>query len=225
MPAPLRLLLTASIGLLAAPCLLQAESGNWGGQIGMVSPLGGTRTWTGSTVGPALDITESYSLGQVDAIRMRFGYWDVKASSSQPQVMVVPGYAGASYPAATTNEAFGFSYGAEYVRNLSSRFYILGGLGVNYLTVTRSGTFNLTAAGGGATSASFGANTFGPYLCLGAGFQFTHSLSLEARYQASSLKAQNRGVDLSSSGITSPGLATVDKLNLSTLSIGLALAF
>ena len=225
MPASLRLLLTVSMGLLAAPCLLQAESGNWGGEIGMVSPMGGTRTWTGSTVGPALDITESYPLGQRDAIRMRFGYWDVKASSSQPQLMVVPGYAAASYPAATTNEAFGFSYGAEYVRNLTGSVYVLGGLGVNYLTVTRSGTFDLTAAGSTSTAASFGANSFVPYACLGLGCQLTHNLAVEARYQTSSLKAQNRGVDLSNAGIGSPGQASVDKLTLSTLSIGLALAF
>ena len=225
MPAPLRLILTASIALLAAPCLLQAQSGAWGGQISMFSPMGGAKTWTGSTVGPALDITESFALGQDDTIRMRFGYWDAKASSSLPQVLAVPGGTPASVPANTRNEVFGFSYGGEYVRNLPARLYVLAGLGVTYLTATRTGTFDLTAAGYGPTSANFGANNFMPYFCLGLGCQLTHNLALEARYQASSLRAQSRGVDLSSAGIASPGQATVDKTSISGLTVGLALAF
>jgi len=225
MPAPLRLFLTASLGILAAPSLLQAQSGAWGGEIGVFSPMGGAKTWTGSTVGPALDITESFPLGQDDTIRMRFGYWDAKASSSLPQVLAVPGGAAASVPANTRNEAFGFTYGGEYVRNLPARLYVLGGLGVTYLTVTRTGTFDLTAAGYGPTSANFGANNFMPYFCLGLGCQLTRNLALEARYQASSLRAQYRGIDLSSAGIGGPGRVTVDKLSLSGLTLGLALAF
>lgn len=226
MATPFRAFLTTAAAFMAASCFLQAESGPWSGEIGAVSPSGGSKQWTGSTVGPSINVMQSYSLGNNDTIRMRFGYWDLKASNITPQTVIVPGGVAASYPASTTSEMFSFSYGADYIHFLPARFYVLGGLGVNYISASRTGTFDLTSAGGGLPNTTYSANNFVPYICLGAGYQITQSLALEARWQTTSMKAQQRPINLSSGGTyTTPGQAVVDKITAPVLTVGISVTF
>ncbi|WP_316415432.1 outer membrane beta-barrel protein [Mesoterricola silvestris] len=224
MGTSLRVLATTAAVLLASGAL-QAESGIWGGQIGMAQPSGGAKQWVDSTVGVALDVTDTYSLGGQDSVRMRFGYFTFKASSSAPQTLTVPGWAQATYPANTDNEAYAFTYGAEYVRTLPARLYVLAGLGVAYATANRTGTFDLTNAGAGPVKSNYDANNFVPYYCAGLGFQITRSLALEARYQTTSMKAQTRKLDLKGLGIATPAQVAFDKLTVSTLTFGVSLTF
>ena len=217
MGIPVRAYLLTAV--LATSGALHADTGGtWSGMLGAALPSGGTKQWVKTSIGPALDIMETYSLGSHDAIRMRFGYWDLKSSSDAPQTLILAKTAAASYPASTTNEVFGFSYGAEYVRTLPADFFVLGGLGVTYLSATRTGTFTLPS---GAVTTNFGANNFVPYLTAGLGFQITQSLAVEARWQTAAMKAQLRPVNIS--GATSQ--VQFDKLNVSTFTIGLNLTF
>jgi hypothetical protein len=216
--------LIAAVSLLAAAPALQAESGPWSGMLGAATPAGATRQWVGSTVGPSLDIMETYTLGTHDAIRMRFGYWDLKASRDMPDNLIVPGQAAAPYPANTTNEIFGFTYSAEYVYTLPARFYVLGGLGVTYVSATRTGTFDLSSIGSGKVSTNYGTNNFVPCVSLGLGFQLTSSLALEARWQTATMKDQKRPIDLTSVNL-GVGQEVFSKLNVSTLTVGLNVNF
>ena len=220
-----RTLLLSTAALLAASCALQAESGNWGGQIGGAQPSGDAKAWVGQTSGFSVDILDTYPLGNQDAVRMRFGFTTFKATSANPETLVLSSTAAASYPANTVNELFTFTYGGEYVYTLPARLYVLGGLGVAYVTATRKGTFDLTSAGNGQVATNYSANNFVPYFCAGAGWQITPTLALEARWQTTSLKAQVRPIDLSAGGFTAPGQVQFDKLSVSSLSLGLSLTF
>lgn len=220
-----RATLTAFALLLAAP-VLRADQGDWSGGIGAVQPLSGAKQWVNATTGPYVDILETFALTQSDFIRMRFGFWTLKSSTTSPQDLVLPGETAAgTFPASTTNELYGFTYGGEYYRNLPARTFVFGGLGVTYLTATRKGAFDLTSAGSGSASANYGANNFVPYFTAGLGVHLTRSLDLEARWQTATLKAQTRGIDLSSAGYTTAGTALVPKLTLSTVSVGLTVNF
>jgi hypothetical protein len=220
-----RTALTAA-ALLAASVALHADQGAWGGQVGAVQPTGGSKQWVNSTAGPSLDIFETFPLTSDDFVRMRFGYWDTKSSTGFTQQIILPGSAApGTFPASTTSELYGFSYGAEYLRNLPGRTFVFGGLGVTYLTADRSGTFDLTSAGYASANTSFSANNFVPYLTAGAGFRISRAVDLEVRWQTATLKAQNRNLDLSSAGFSQPGVAIVDKLTVSTLTIGLTVNF
>jgi hypothetical protein len=216
------LMATAAAVLGLSP--LHAESGPWGLEVGAVLPSGGSKSFVGTCVGPSIDVMQSFALTTEDAVRMRFAYWALKASSGAPDTLTVPGAATASYPASTTNQLFAFTYGAEYVRSLPARFYVLGGLGVTYLTATRQGTWNLSSAGLGAASSNYSANNFVPYFTLGAGYQITGSIALEGRWQTSTMRSQYRPLDLSSIG-AADGQVTFDKLQVSTLTVGLVLTF
>ena len=226
MGTPLRACLTTAL-LCTAAGLLQAEDiGTWSGMLGAVKPMGGSKAWVGSSVGPSIDIMETYSMGASDAIRMRFGYWDLKGSRTATVSMSRP--TTASIPATGTDELFGFSYGAEYVRYLPGRAYLLGGLGVTYISATRTGAFDLTTVGLGHYNGSYGANNFVPYFCFGAGYQFTQSLALEARFQNSTMKPQSRPIELSTPTnppVSSTGQGNFGTLNTPTLTIGLNLTF
>ncbi len=220
----LRAIVPTAAALLACGAL-HAESGIWGVQVGMAQPSGGAKQWVGSTVGAALDVTDTYSLGGQDAVRMRFGYFTFKASNRNPETLTVPGWAPASYPADTTNEAYAFTYGAEYVRTLPARLYVLAGLGVAYVSANRTGTFDLTAASAGPVRSNYDANNFVPYFCGGLGVQITRSLALEARYQSTSMKAQTRRLDLKPLGLSTPAEVAFEKLTVSTLTVGFSLTF
>lgn len=225
MGTSLRAFMTTATALLAGSCALQAESGTWGVQVGAMQPAGGAKQWVGSTVGASLDVTETYSLGAQDAVRMRFGYFTSKASSGNPETLAVPGRAQATYPASTTNELFAFTYGAEYIRILPARLYVLGGLGVAYVSATRTGTFDLTGATYGPVKSDYGANNFVPYFCAGLGVQITRSVALEARYQTTTMKAQTRKLDLSAVGNTTPAQVAFDKMTVSAMTLGLSITF
>lgn len=217
-----RALLPAAALLLAA-LPLRAEMGTWGFQVGAAQPAAGAKTFLGNPTGVTLDLTQAFSLATHDTVRMRFSYATFKASSDNPDLVAIGANPATSCPASTTNEFFYFSYGAEYVRNLPARLYVLAGLGAAYVTVTRKGEFNLESQGGASlVKTNYSANNFVPYLCAGLGVQVTDSVSLEARWQATSLKAQERPLDL---GGGSTGTVTVPKTNLSTLSLGLAIQF
>ena len=224
MGTSLRAIVTTAAALLACGAL-HAESGTWGAQIGMAQPSGGAKQWVGSSVGAALDVTDTYSLGGQDSVRMRFGYFTFKGSSSTPQTLTVPGWAQATYPASTTNETYAFTYGAEYVRTLPARLYVLAGLGVAYVSANRTGTFDLTNAAAGPVKSNYDANNFVPYYCAGLGFQITRSVALEARYQSTTMKAQTRKLDLKDLGSTTPAQVAFDKMTVSALTVGLSLTF
>lgn len=224
MGIPVRAMMTTV--LLAAPAALLADQGSWSGQIGAVQPLSGAKKWVTSTTGPSVDILNTYALTSMDAIRMRFGYWDLKSSTSNPQDLILPGGATiATYPASTNNELYGFTYGGEYYRNLPARIFAFAGLGATYVSANRKGTFDLTSAGGPAVKANYEANNFVPYFTAGLGVHITRSLDLEARWQTANLKAQTRGLDLSAGGYTMSGTAVVDKLAVSTVTVGLTVNF
>jgi len=206
--------------LMAASCLLQAESGTWGAQVGLAQPSGGAKLWLGSTTGTSLDVTETYPLSEMDQVRMRFGFFTFKANSSTPQVVIQPGGATVACDAQTTNELFNFSYGAEYLRILPGKVYVLGGLGVNYVTASRKGTFDFTPAGGAITGSHYSTNNFVPYVTLGLGYPVTRNVALEARWQTTSMKGQNRRFDFDA-----PGLAVVDKMSVTALTLGLNITF
>jgi hypothetical protein len=214
--------LPAAVLLLAATSLHADESGVWSAGLSVAQPSGGAKLWVGSVTGTAVDVMESFSLGTNDTVRMRFGFFTFKGNRSNPDTLVLNGHAAALYPANTVSEAFTFSYGGEYVRNLPAGFYVLAGLGVAYDTATRKGAFDLTSAGQGIIQSNYGANNFVPYFSAGLGFQFTHALALEARWQTSSLKAQTRKLDLGG-GATAQVL--VDKASLTALTVGLTLTF
>lgn len=223
--------LLCTAALLSAATVLRAaqDTGQWGCGIGVALPSGDTKKWVGTTTGADLDITQTFALGADDAIRMRFGFFTFKGSSTNPVTLVLPGgTVPETFPASTTNQLFAFSYGAEYVRALPARLYVLGGLGVNYVTATRSGTFDFTSAGTGTVPARYDANNFVPYVCLGLGVQLGSNVALEARWQTTSMKSQTRYVDLSNGGVgpyTTPGKVYLDKMNPAEFSIGLALTF
>ncbi|BDU76609.1 outer membrane beta-barrel protein [Mesoterricola sediminis] len=220
----LRAPLFALAAALAAAAPLQAESGNWSVQVGTAQPSGDAKTWVGSTTGVSLDVAETYALGTRDAVRMRFGYSTFKANGNQPEVIVLPGGAGTvSAAASTTNELFAFTYGADYIWAASRRVYALVGLGVSYVTATRKGTFALGATGTATTN--YSANNLVPTYGAGLGYQFSRSVGLEVRWQATALRAQERPIDLTSAGLAAPGKVQFAKQGINTLSLGLNIIF
>ena len=209
-------LLTA---LLAASGALHADTGGiWSGMLGVALPSGATKGWAKASIGPSLDIMETYSLGGHDAIRMRFGYWDLKASSDAG-VIPYPATTPPSVAASTTNEIYGFTYGAEYLRLLPADFYVLAGLGATYVSATRTGTIALPD---GTVSSNYGANNFVPYLCAGCGYQLTQSLAVEARWQTATMKEQIRPITNAAGGTDQ---VLFNKLSTPAFTIGLSLTF
>ena len=225
MGCTLRSILTTAAACLAATGLLQAQSEPWSGRIGAVLPSGGASQWVGKAIGPSIDIMVSYPMANADTVRMRFGYYALKGNRSDPQTLTLPATAPADYPANTMNELFGFTYGFEYLRALPLRFYALGGLGVAYTSATRKGTFNLTSVSSGTVVSNYGANSFAPYLCAGFGYQVNSFVAVEALYQASSVMAQTRYLDITSAGYGAPGQVMFKKLAVGTLSLGLTINF
>ncbi|GEM_PF-2907237 len=225
MATPFRAITLAAAALLAAPAALRAESGTWSVTVGGAQPSAGAKTWVGSTTGVSLDVLETYPLTATDAVRMRFGFYTFKAGNTLDRTITVPGGTATAFPANTTNELFAFTYGAEYVYNLPLNLTVLGGLGVAYVTATSKGTFDLTGAGNGPVSTNYSANNFVPYLCAGLGYRASRAVMVELRWQGCSMKQQNRPIDLSGGGYTTSGRVAFDKMNVSSISLGLNLTF
>jgi len=214
-----------AMAVLGAASLLRADDLPMSVGLGAVVPFGGAKQFVGSTTGISLDFMESFDLSYGDSIRMRLGYFDLKAPQSTPQTVTFPGQAPASYPYSSSDELFGFTYGADYIHPFHGGTYALGGLGYAYLTANRKGILDLTAAGAGPTGANYDANALVPYLTLGGGWQATSSLALEARYFYSSIKAQPRGLTYTSANAPSGGVAQFGGVNATILTLGLVVKF
>jgi hypothetical protein len=193
--------------------------------IGTAAPSGGLKRWVGSGVGPSLDIMESFDLNSGDFLRLRLGYFAFKARGNAAQTLALPESAGADYPADTSNQVFGFTYGAEYLYLFRPKVYLLGGGGVEYLQATRLGSIDLTSSGQGVAPFRYSAVSLVPYLCAGLGWRFNPHLAFEGRYQYSSLKNQTRGVDLRKQGFSAPGTAIVPGFSAPTATLGLLFYF
>jgi len=222
---PLRTFATIAIVLVSGVGNVQA----WGEPLsvttGWATPLGGTKQWVGSAGGPSIDLMESFTLDSGDTVRMRLGYFAFRGWRDLPQTLALSGDTAAVYPATTSNQLFAFTYGADYIHPFPAKVYILGGAGVSYLQVSRSGTIDLTSNGFGPTLFRYNAESFVPYVCAGMGFPLNKYMAIEGRYQYSSLKGQTRGVDFSASGFQTPALATVNGISASALTLGLVFSF
>ena len=216
--------------IMATTGMLLLGSGTLPGQdlsvgIGAAAPSGGLKRWVGSRLGPSLDIMESIELTSGDFLRLRLGYFAFKARGNAAQTMALPDSAGADYPADTSNQVFGFTYGAEYMYLFRPKAYLLGGGGVEYLQATRLGSIDLTSSGQGGGPFRYSAVSLVPYFCAGLGWRFNPHLALEGRYQYSSLKSQTRGVDLRKLGFTASGTAIVPGFSAPTATLGLLFYF
>ncbi|HLO67474.1 MAG TPA: hypothetical protein VK188_10680 [Holophaga sp.] len=224
MSQPIRAPFIALALLAAATLPLHGGDGAWSLQVGAAQPSGGLKAWMGTTTGIAVDLVDSFALGQRDTVRMRFGFQTFKANGSTPETIQLPNGAGTVTAAtAATAEAYTFSYGADYVYAPTSRFYVLAGVGVAYVTATRKGTFDLGASGVARTN--YSANNFVPAFCAGLGFQATKAVALELRWQSTTLKEQQRPIDLNTAGIASPGQVQFAKQTVTSLSLGVSIAF
>jgi hypothetical protein len=209
---------------MAAGPGLRAGEGTLGAALGALVPTGGARRWLGSTTGPALDIMESFDIFKRDSLRMRFGFFYLKAPVVLSQTVTLPGTPAAAYPYSSSNELFGLTYGVDYLHPLARRSYVLGGLGFGYLTASTRGSLDLGAQGSGVVQARYDANGVAPYACLGLGVNLASNLALEMRYQISSVRAQQRGIKMGSGG--PPGaVASFPRVDVGGLSFGLVASF
>jgi hypothetical protein len=220
---PFRTAWMTSAFLGAAAGLLHAASSPWALQAGLAVPTGGGERWVGSNPAPTLDLIKSFDLPSDDTLRFRLGYFGFSAKRNDPQNLSLPP-ASNSFPASTTNQLIGFSYGVEYLHLLTRNIYGLGGAGLAYLTASRSGTVDLTSASLGPTSFNYSAAKVVPYICLGTGYRFTQSLALEGRFQFSTMEGQVRPASFPNGFSPSPK-ANFPGLTTPTLSLGLVLGF
>jgi hypothetical protein len=219
----LSLLILASAALAAGSGLHAGDSA-LGVGLGAVVPVGGARQWLGSTTGSALDILDSFDVGRADSLRMRLGFFHLKAPATISQTVAFPGIPAAAYPYASSNELFAFTYGVDYLHPLARTTYALGGLGLGYFTAATKGDLDLSAQGFGKVRALYDANGIAPYACLGAGVKLTPSLALEARYQLSFVRGQQRPMTIKGSG-PKDGVATFDRISAGTLTFGVVGSF
>jgi hypothetical protein len=210
---------------LACPQALRADEGDFGLQAGAALPLAGSRTWVGSGAGFAFDLTDTFTLDTRQRLRMRFGYLFFQGVGPSSESLALPGAAYAGFPASSSNQLYQVTYGVDYLQGLDSPVYLVGGVGFAYATATRSGTVNLSSAGAPTINFKYDSNKLVPYLCVGAGYEFTSTLALEARFQVDSLGGQERRVDLSGAGYGQPGLVQVPSLTVATLILGLVVTF
>jgi hypothetical protein len=220
-----RAALVLAAAALACPPALQADQGDYGLQAGAALPFSGAKTWVGSGPGFAFDITDTFTLDTDQRLRMRLGYLFFQGVGPGSESLALPGAAYASFPASSSNQLYQITYGVDYLRNLNPAVYLVGGVGFAYATATRSGTVNLTSAGAPSLSYKYDANKLVPYLCVGAGYEFSSTLALEARFQMDSMGSQVRRVDLSAAGYGQPGLVQVPSLTVATLVLGLVVTF
>jgi hypothetical protein len=211
--------------VLCAPAALRAAEGSFGVQAGAALPQGSAKNWTGSGPGFAVDLTETFSLDLNQSLRMRLGYLSYQGIGPRTESLAVPGAAYADFPVASNNQLYQFSYGLDYLRSWSPGFYLGAGTGLAYLTASRSGTVNLASAGAQTVNYRYDSNKLTPYLSVSAGYAFTSSIALEARYQLATLGGQVRQVDLSQAGYSSPAQVAVPSITASTLVLGLVVTF
>jgi hypothetical protein len=218
-----RLLLLAAAAMASGPGL-RAGDGTFGAALGALVPTGGARRWLGATTGPAVDAMESFEVYRQDRLRMRMGFFYLKAPVDLSQTVTFPSIPAAVYPYSSSNELFGFTYGVDYLHSFGSRVYALGGLGFGYLTAAAKGSLDLSAQGSGVVQARYDANGLAPYACAGLGVDLGAHLALEARYQASSVRAQQRVLRMGKGG-PEGGVASFPRVDVGALSFGLVASF
>ena len=218
--------LVALIGLglgAATPCLAQEPTFSLG--LGPAFPLGGAKDWVSSNPGISLDLMESFELNHADRLRMRLGGYFWQATGANTENLAESGTGFNTFQAAATNQLFGFSYSVEYLKNLPHGVYLLGGIGLTYISASRSGTVDLQQ-GAGPQSFKYDSNKLSPYACLGAGYTINQYIALEGRLQVATLGSQTRSVQVSSVG-TSPtqAQATVPSITAASAVVGVVFLF
>jgi len=216
----LRLLLAAGLG-----CALHADTGTFGVQVGAALPMGGMRQWVGSGPGVSVDLMNSFDLAPYGVLRMRLGYCAWQGIGTNSQSIALPGSAEATFPASSNDQLFIITYGADYLYNLRSKAYLLGGLGFGYLTASRSGTLVLASVGSGSPNYRYDANKLTPYACLGAGYPLARGVAAEGRFQVTNFPSQVRRVDLTQAGYTSPAQASFSGFVAASFTLGLTFSF